>query len=162
MSNSTSPVGLFLQASRNGGRSGEFLVIPEWDEVAWNELFSYMHPVQIKEGDVLIQKGKAERSLYFVTSGALEASSSISDSSFGPIVKILPGSLVGEVAFFDGNPRSTKVWAITDSDLMRLDYVDYQRYLETHPLQTVALLLSLGRLIALRLRRLSGQTSRQS
>ena len=155
MSSSISPADLFLGALERGSSNDDFLLIPEWGKPDWSKLFSYMHPVRVEEGDVLIQRGIAERSLYFVVSGTLEASAAINASSLGPIFTVKPGSLVGEVAFFDGNPRSTKVWAIRDSDLMRLDFEDYERFLKGHPVQAAALLFALGRLIALRLRRLT-------
>lgn len=156
------PTALFLRGSQNAGHVSGTLVIPEWDEAAWEDLFSYMQPVHVREGETLIQRGGVERSLYFVTSGALEVSSTINDMGLGPIASVQSGSVVGEVAFFDADPRSAKVWAIADSDLMRLDYEDYKRYLNAHPVRAAALLFSLGRLIAIRLRRLNGQISQHA
>ena len=60
--------------------------------------------------------------------------------------------MVGELAFLDGMPRSAKVWAVTDSDLYRLDFADYERFAAAHTRQTCDLLFAIGRVVALRLR----------
>jgi CRP-like cAMP-binding protein len=85
-------------------------------------------------------------------------SASLNDSSLSTIAKIWPGSVVGEIAFFDEGPRSAKVWAIEDSALLRLDFGDFQRYAAAHPVRTNELLFALGRLLALRLRRVMTQS----
>jgi CRP/FNR family transcriptional regulator, cyclic AMP receptor protein len=144
----------FLRALRSDNRDDELLVVPQWDTSAWCELFAYTQPTLVEEGGVLIRRGVTERSLFFVTSGALEVSVSINDNSLGTIVRILPGAMVGEIAFFDERPRSAKVWAIADSALLRLDHGNFQRYAAAHPVRINELLFALGRLIALRLRRM--------
>jgi CRP/FNR family transcriptional regulator, cyclic AMP receptor protein len=149
----------FLRALRSVDRADELLVVPQWDAGAWCDLFAYTQPTLVEEGSVLIQRGVTERSLFFVTSGALEVSANINDSSLSTIVKILPGSVVGEIAFFDEGPRSARVWAIEDSDLLRLDFGDFQCYAAAQPVRTNELLFALGRLLALRLRRVMTQSS---
>src|SRR5215471_3894314 len=159
MADFTDAAETFLQALRSDNRDDELLVVPQWDAGAWCDLFAYTQPTLVKEGSVLIQRGMTERSLFFVTSGALEVSASINDSSLGTIVRILPGTVVGEIAFFDERPRSAKVWAIEDSALLRLDLGDFQHYAAAHPVRTNELLFALGRLMALRLRRVTTQSS---
>ena len=56
------------------------------------------------------------------------------------------------LAFLDGLPRSAKVWAVTDSDLYRLDFADYERFAAAQPRRTCDLLFAIGRVVALRLR----------
>ena len=85
----------------------------------------------------------------------------LTSHSLGAIAKVRPGSIVGELAFLDGMPRSAKVWALTDSELYRLDFADYQRFAEAFPRKTCDLLFAIGRVVALRLRhsRTSGSLS---
>ena len=162
MSDPAHPVNPFLRAP--GGRSpeGELLVIPQWTEAAWQELFSYAHAVRMPAGSLLIQPGVSDRALFFVMSGSLDIVSRISDHSLGTIAAVKPGSVVGEVAFFDDKPRSAKVWATRDSALLRLDYADYQRYLAANPVRAAELTVALGRLMAVRLRRTMVQAARGS
>jgi CRP-like cAMP-binding protein len=150
----------FLRTSRDTAPGSELLVIPEWDETAWRELFSYAQPVQVRVGELLIRSGATGRALFFVTSGSLEIVRSIGEASFGTIAAVLPGSVVGELGFFDGRPRTAKVWATKDSMLLRLDEAAYRRYLAAHPARAAELMFSLGRLMALRHRRTIMQASR--
>ena len=160
MTDVTISVEPFLRAVRDHSQGSELLVVPEWDESCWRDLFSYAHPVPIKRGELLIQTGVTERALFFVASGALDIVSSLGDSSLGRVAAVLPGSVVGELGFFDGQPRTAKVWATADSMLLRLDAEEYRRYLETHPVRAAELMFALGRLMSLRLRRTIMQASR--
>ena len=98
--------------------------------------------------------------MFFVASGSLDIVRSIGDDSLGRVAAVLPGSVVGELAFFDGRPRTAKVWATADSMLLRLDDEAYRRYLATQPVRAAELMFALGRLMALRLRRTIMQASR--
>ena len=145
-------VDAFLRAGATGDPGGELLVIPGWRQEDWQSLFSYAQLVHVKHGDVLIRRDASERALFFVTAGLLEVTAVLGTHSLGAIGKVQPGSVVGELAFLDGMPRSAKVWAVTDSDLYRLDFADYQRFAAAHPVQTCDLLFAIGRVVALRLR----------
>ena len=142
----------FVRAAAQDNDEQELLVIPRWREADWETLFSYAERIRVASGDLLIRKEASERALYFLTSGALEVTAVLSSHSLGPIAKIHPGTVVGELAFLDGMPRSAKVWAVTDSELYRLDFADYERLATAHPRQTCDLLFAIGRVVALRLR----------
>jgi CRP-like cAMP-binding protein len=145
-------VAAFLRPATRGDKSGELLVIPGWRQADWEALFSYAQRVHVGRGHVLIRKQASERALFFLASGLLEVTAVLGSHSLGAIAKIHPGSVVGELAFLDGMPRSAKVWAVTDSDLYRLDFADYERFATAHPRQTCDLLFAIGRVVALRLR----------
>jgi CRP-like cAMP-binding protein len=150
----------FLRAPSDTAPGSELLVVPEWDDAAWRELFSFTQPLRVKAGELIIRTGDSERALFFVTSGSLDIVRSIGDSSLGRVAAVLPGSVVGELGFFDGRPRTAKVWATVESMVLRLDHEAYRRYLATHPVRAAELMFALGRLMALRLRRTILQASR--
>ena len=162
MADVANPTEPFLQAPRDDAPGSELLVIPQWTETAWQELFSYAQPLRIREGELLIQRGVTERALFFVTGGSLDIVRTIGDSSLGPIAAVRPGSVVGELGFFDGRPRSAKVWATVDSMLLRLDFEAYERYQGAHPARAAELMFAMGRLMALRIRRTITQSSKHS
>ena len=145
-------VATFVRAAAQDDREKEILVIPNWREADWKTLFSYATRIGISSGDVVIRKDASERALYFLVSGVLEVTDVLGNQSLGPIAKIHPGSVVGELAFLDGVPRSAKVWAVTDSELYRLEFADYEQFATAHPQQTRDLLFAIGRVVALRLR----------
>src|SRR6266478_3052702 len=63
------------------------------------------------------------------------------------------GSVVGELSFFDGGPRSAAVRAVTPVALAELTAADFEVLRKRHPDLACRLLADLGRILAGRLRR---------
>jgi CRP-like cAMP-binding protein len=61
-------------------------------------------------------------------------------------------SVLGELAFFDGRPRSATLDAVTDVEVVRLDAAAFARLSADAPELAHAMLLDLARILALRLR----------
>lgn len=141
--------------ARDAGSRSDSLVIPQWGKSEWATLFSYATAVKLPAGSTLIRQQEPDRTLYFVASGMLEAAVAYSEMAFAPLRVIYPGSVVGEVAFFDAEPRSARVWAVEDSELLRLGTADYDRFAAAHLQLANELLFGLGRLVAMRLRQLT-------
>jgi CRP-like cAMP-binding protein len=149
----TAGIAAFLRAGTNPDPLAEVLVVPQWQAADWNTLLANARRLELKKGDVLIRKDASERALYLVASGMLEVTSLLSSHSMGLIAKVQPGSVVGEMAFLDGRPRSAKVWAVADSEVYQLDFENYERFADAHPRKACNLLFAIGRIVALRLRR---------
>ena len=157
----TTGIAAFLRAGTNPDPLAEVLVVPQWQAADWNALLANARRLELKKGDVLIRKDASERALYLVASGMLEVTSLLSSHSMGLIAKVQPGSVVGEMGFLDGRPRSAKVWAVADSEVYQLDFENYERFADAHPRQACNLLFGIGRIVALRLRRSQAQGLRQ-
>ena len=150
------------------GTNADVLVIPGWGKPEWRRLFSYATAQALAAGETLIQQQEASRTLYFLVAGVLQAavsphagvSPSYGEPPTAPLRVLYPGSVVGEVAFFDGWPRSARVWAVDDSELVRLEVSAYNRFAAEHVQQANELLFALGRLVALRLRQSTAQATR--
>jgi CRP/FNR family cyclic AMP-dependent transcriptional regulator len=143
-------VAVFVAA---GAPSDDLLRVSGWKSTDWKTLFAYANATPVAAGSVLIQKHEAKRTLYFVASGLLEVTAILSSHSLAPIAKIKAGSIVGELAFLDGKPRSAKVWAVVDSTIYALEYEAYQRFKNAHPGLACELIFGIGRLVAHRFRR---------
>jgi CRP/FNR family transcriptional regulator, cyclic AMP receptor protein len=153
-------IAAFLHAAAEERPDRQLLVVPQWQEADWETFLSHAHPLSVARGKVLIQEEASERVIYFVSSGLLEVTSVMSSQSMGTLAKVHPGSVVGELSFFDGRPRSAKVWAVADSELYRLDYDAFLQYADAHPRQACDLLMAIGRVVASRLRRTQARGSR--
>lgn len=132
---------------------GDSLVVPGWGATEWEALFACTQPIELETGAVLIQPRGDDRVLYFVASGRLDVA--VIDSSgggFSSLGSIKAGSVVGELAFFDGMPRSAKVWAVAASRLLKLSLSDFDHYAHQNPTQAAAFLFAMGRLLAHRVR----------
>jgi CRP-like cAMP-binding protein len=61
-------------------------------------------------------------------------------------------SVVGELAFFDGSPRSATLDALTDVQVVRIDMDGFRRLSDAEPALAEAMLMDLARILSLRLR----------
>jgi len=133
-------------------------VVPGWGREQWSALMSYAQPVELAAGEVLIVPRESDRSLFFVTSGRLEvASTSEGGHSVSALGSVPAGSVVGELAFFDGGPRSAKAWAVAPTRLLRLTLSGFERYASEHASDAPAFLFAMARLLAFRVRRLTAR-----
>jgi CRP/FNR family transcriptional regulator, cyclic AMP receptor protein len=153
MAGPTAGIAAFLHAAAEERPEHELLVVPQWQHGDWETFFSHSRRLNVARGNVLIQEDASERVIYFIASGLLEVTLALGGRNMETIAKVHPGSVVGELSFFDGRPRSAKVLAVADSELYRLDYDAFLQYADAHPRQACDLLLAIGRVVALRLRR---------
>jgi CRP-like cAMP-binding protein len=142
----------FLRAAAEASPDREALVVRQWQRADWETLFSHAQHVKVARGERLIRQTAAERALYFVESGVLQVGSVVGGLSASTIDCFYPGSVVGELSFFDGKPRSAEVWVIVDSELYRLDFQAYERFADAQPRKACDLVFAIGRLVAQRLR----------
>ena len=129
------------------------MLLPGWREQDWQKLFAATTPRAFKASEFVIRRGVKDRSLYFVAAGSLEVGVTYVDGvSISPIAKIGAGSMVGEQSFFDGQPRSTNVVAVTGGELLCLTQEKFRQLSETEAGLMRDLLFALGRILSLRLR----------
>ena len=153
MDPNTEAVGTFLHLAPEGAEPGDMLVVPGWGQAEWSTLLSCTQPMELDAGEVLIQPRGYDRALYFVAAGRLEVAT-IDSAGVGisALATISPGSVVGELAFFDGAPRSAKVWAVAPTRLLKFTLKDYQRYVSENPSQAAVFLFAMARLLSYRVR----------
>ena len=109
------------------------------------------------------QRQRRQRHVDDEVQRALEARSSTRGSeTLGVLYREHPGSVFGEVAFFDGGPRSASVWAVKDSRLLRLDHGALQAFGMERSERASEFLFALGRVLAFRLRRGEQRTLQDS
>lgn len=104
-------------------------------------------------GQVVMAADEVDRALYVVIDGTLEAS--VAEGRRGRarrVAAIEAGTVIGEVSFFDGRPRSAAVRALTDVRVLRLSYEAFEALAAKEPALGRRILLDIGRVLALRLR----------
>jgi CRP/FNR family transcriptional regulator, cyclic AMP receptor protein len=119
-------------------------------EQDWERIARHADRLRFRAGDVLVREGDRDRAVYIVLRGRLEA-------LVDPPAPIDEGSVFGEIAFFDGLPRSSTVRALEDGEALRLSYGEFEVLAARHPELGRAILLDLGRIVAGRLRRAGSQ-----
>lgn len=132
---------------------GEFLLLPGWGEQEWLKLFAATTPRPFKASEFVIQRGVNDRVLYLVATGMLEVGVTyVNGISISPLAKIGAGSVIGEQSFFDGQPRSANVFAVTDGELLCLTPERFGQFSASEPALARDLLFALARVLSLRLR----------
>ena len=129
------------------------LLLPGWRIDDWRKLLARTTVVPFRTSDVVIQRGSPERSLFFVAAGTLEVGVTTFDGvSISQLARIGPPSVIGEQSFFDAEPRSANVWAMTDGALLRWELDAYRRFGAEEPALARDVTFAVARVLSSRLR----------
>ena len=75
--------------------------------------------IKLKQGEPLFHEGDLTKNLYLVKKGSIRIYKQKSDSDI-EIDTIRAGQIIGELSFFDHNPRSASAEALTDCDVVEI------------------------------------------
>ena len=126
--------------------------MPERSAAQWDRLLAFVERRGFRAGEEVIKRGDVDRALYIVVEGSLEARVTEGRSGKGAAVPVPAGSVIGEIGFFDGKARTATVTAVTDGAMLRLSFEAFQALAAGEPDLAQAMLLDLGRILAIRLR----------
>lgn len=113
----------------------------------WSRILKLVETRQFRAGDDLIRAGDKDDSFYILTNGEVEVT--IGDKVLAAIPK---GSVFGEIAFFDGAPRSATIRSKTAGSAIRVTRENFNTLAAWEPVIARQLLFDLGRVLAMRLR----------
>ncbi len=129
--------------------SADLLFMPDATAADWATVFSHAEVRRIGAGLAPLQAGEQDRALYLLTEGTVGVRLPRDEGAFKTIDA---PSVLGELAFFDGRPRSATLDAVTDVEVVRLDMDAFDSLLEDAPDLANTMLRDLARILALRLR----------
>jgi NTE family protein len=84
-------------------------------------------------GQFLFEEGDHDDSLYMILSGRLGAVIRNEEGHQILIRKMTSGETVGELALLSGEPRSASIFALRDTELVRLSRTNFERLIDQHP-----------------------------
>ena len=119
-------------------------------DAKWRELAEYLQPVHLPEGQVLMEQGVKDRTVYFVESGSLLVYDQESQERVHLAV-VGAGSLLGEGAFFSHLSRSATVSAGADCRLWCLTPLRFRELSSRHPDIALELAVSMAAVLARRM-----------
>jgi CRP-like cAMP-binding protein len=103
-------------------------------------LLEFTEEVKFKKSEIIADIGEVGEALYFV----VEGEAALLQQSEGETVEIgraKAGGMIGSMSFFDSQPRSVRIIALSDNTrLIRLSRIMYQRLRIEHPFIAVNLL----------------------
>ncbi len=102
-------------------------------------LLEYTEFVEYKQNEIVAEAGEVGEALYFVVKG--EAALMFDDNGREVEVgSMKEGELMGEMSFFDRQPRMLQMRSVTKTQLLRLSRPMYKRLRVEHPFIAVNLL----------------------
>ena len=116
----------------------------------WDILSSHMQPVFLNSGQVLIEQGAQDRSLYFVESGSLSVHYE-DEKGRVRMAMVSAGTVLGEGAFFSYQPRNATVQASTACKLWCLTPARFTELVHRHSPIALELTLAMAAVMAKRL-----------
>ncbi len=123
---------------------------PALNAQQWEMFGTYLQPLDLPAGQILLDQGSQDRSIYFVESGALSVHA-IGSTGKMQLAILNAGSVVGEGAFFSHLPRSANVIATGASRLWRLTPIRYSEMANRQPALALEIVMALGAVIAKRM-----------
>jgi CRP-like cAMP-binding protein len=140
-----------LQLSQAMRMSSALDAVPmNLSDVQWRQLAEYLQPVSLQQGQVLIEQGVKDRTVYFVESGSLTVHFQDTRERVR-IAMVGAGSLLGEGAFFSHLPRSATVNAGSDSRLWCLTPLRFRELSTRLPEIALELTVSMAAVLARRM-----------
>lgn len=119
-------------------------------EAQWTTLGDYLQPVSLQQGQVLIEQGVKDRTVYFVESGSLTVHYE-DDQDRVRIAIVGAGSLLGEGAFFSHLPRSATVNASSHARLWCLTPLRFRELSARFPSIALDLTVAMAAVLARRM-----------
>jgi CRP-like cAMP-binding protein len=116
----------------------------------WNILAAFMRPFPLNSGQVLMEQGAHDRSLYFIESGTLNAYYE-DEKEHVQMALVGAGTVLGEGSFFSQQPRRATVHASSACKLWCLTPIRFRDLASCHSPIALELTLAMGSVMAKRL-----------
>lgn len=143
----------YPEASVETVRSDALVFLETADKDDWLRLIDHCLRLPFRTGEQIIRQGERSQSLYIVAEGELETIV-FGRSTRHPVrlAHIPAKSVFGELAFFDGKPRSATVRALSDGELLELTVQNFEVLAARDARLARMILFDLGRMLSMRLR----------
>lgn len=128
-------------------------------EYGWAEienLAKYLYTSKAAKGKAIIAQGFRDAEMYIIVDGSVTVLKEDGANREKVLSVVTRGKVIGELALFDGQPRSARIVANSDTTMLVLSRNNLDRLINDSPKLAAKLLLKLGALISQRLRQASG------
>lgn len=109
-------------------------VFGEFNQEMLKHLLPRVEWIEMAAGEVLFRQGDSDKTLYFVVSGRLHATSDDELNGRSVLGEITRGESVGEMAYFSNEPRTATVTAIRDTMLASFSEDVFRELMIAYPL----------------------------
>lgn len=126
------------------------------DEEAHSFIKSRFEWVHVKRNCALFKKGGPGDSMYILVNGLMQAVSTDENGNRKNIGRITSGEIVGEMAIITGEKRTADVYAVRESDLVRLSKESFDEISRAYP----QIMMKITRILVNRLKNIYDDPSR--
>ncbi|MFD0008965.1 Crp/Fnr family transcriptional regulator [Streptomyces sp. NPDC127178] len=130
-------------------KTGEVRLLADLPDQDWVTLAQHSETRRYAPGSTIVEAGARDESLYFLLKGLVGAVLPHDSMHFK---KIDAPSVLGEVSFIDGGPRSVRLVALSECELLRLSIDSFHVLTAYEPELGRAILTAIARILAMRLR----------
>jgi len=146
-------VSVFEHQGELSGTRDTIRLLADASDQEWEVVLRHTRHRRFGPGETVAEVGATEQSLYLVLEGEMEVLVPHGRRGHNRRVALIgAGSVLGELSFFDGAPRSALVRALTPVLLAELTPADFELLADASPSLARRLLFDLGRNLAQRLR----------
>lgn len=132
------------------------------DEAERAQLAENLEVVRYAEGETIFHIGDPGDALYVISSGEVEAFCK-NDTGERIVLEVSTrGDFFGELSLLDGGGRSASVVAIQDTEALRLERADLEKFLRRNPGAAMDLLAAMGRRLRVSAERIRRTTTRNA
>lgn len=122
----------------------------QFSELQWNALGTYLQPFPLSGGQVLMEQGAHDCTVYFIESGTLSVRYE-DEKERTHLAMVGPGTVLGEGSFFSRQPRRATVQAASSCKLWCLTILRFRDMASRHSPIALQLSLAMGAVMARRL-----------
>jgi len=126
-----------------------------WEEI--RIVAGYLQESSFPAGTVIIQEGRRATSLAFLEEGIVTIQKEDTGAPERHIIDLSRDAVLGEIAFFDSEPRSATVVAKTDVRLLVMTREQFDALAAAYPQLAIKVLFFIGRVLSRRLRQVTGR-----
>ena len=87
----------------------------------------------VKSGEVIIKEGDQAAGFFVISSGSVEVVQDADGTNPERLAQLGPGEFFGEMALFEGFPRSATVRATEDTECLAMTRWDFTAEMKNHP-----------------------------
>ena len=113
----------------------------------------HLEPRGFKLGEVVFEEGEESRSMYLLSRGAADVVLWIPEERrHRRVATFTPGTILGEIALVDGQPRAATVVTTEPLDVFELTYEAFERLTAEHTLIAMKIQRAISRILGARVR----------
>lgn len=145
----------FFDYDGSGEDDSDLVLLPDWSDRSWKSFLAHGNRRSFATDEHVLVAGQPSQSIYLVADGLVLAVAGRGRRRGRLVNEIGPGGVVGEVSFLDGEPPSLDVIAAAPTSAIEITRAEFDAFAGHHPDLAHEVLLELGRVLAIRLRRMT-------